>query len=240
MEHYLFQKRPFPVKHHVQVKVWWKLWGGGGLEIHWSSLCNVAMGLWMVCPSLSSKKMGSCDSSGPNRTPYSNFWVIKGTWWSWWGSEAVRYLKLCLLTVSYEWKYAFSLIRKLFGKSGFSVSIPWKKNEIESEPVCPDHSKNVQFGMCGSVCRVRRTRMSDMPHAWAPRTATDGRPTPGQCCRLCELRTADQVAFYSRQSLLHATALPLDGLDLEMGGGFYFYSFRGEIRTWSLQLTPSE
>jgi hypothetical protein len=42
-------------------------------------------------------------------------------------------------------------------------------------------------------------------------------PAPGQCCQVCELRTANQVAFYMRQNLLHATALPIDVLHLEMG-----------------------
>jgi hypothetical protein len=42
-------------------------------------------------------------------------------------------------------------------------------------------------------------------------------PALGQCCQVCELRTADLVAFYTWQSLLHATALPIDELHLEMG-----------------------
>jgi hypothetical protein len=32
---------------------------------------------------------------------------------------------------------------------------------------------------------------------------------------VCELGTADQVARYTRQSLLHANALPIDRLEFE-------------------------
>jgi hypothetical protein len=54
------------------------------------------------------------------------------------------------------------------------------------------------------------------------------KPTLGQCSLVCELRKVDQVAFYTRQSLLHATALPIDGLQLEME--LHVDSFHGEIR----------
>jgi hypothetical protein len=43
---------------------------------------------------------------------------------------------------------------------------------------------------------------------------------------------ADQVAFYTRQNLLYTTALPIDGLHLEMG--LHVDSFHGEIRSESL------
>jgi len=52
------------------------------------------------------------------------------------------------------------------------------------------------------------------------------------------MRTADQVTFYTLQSLLHATALPIDRLHLEIG--LPVDSIHGEILTESLQLTPSE
>jgi len=57
-------------------------------------------------------------------------------------------------------------------------------------------------------------------------------PTLRQCSRVCELRTAHQAACYMRQSLLHATALPIDGLHLEMG--LHVDSFHGEINAESL------
>jgi len=56
-------------------------------------------------------------------------------------------------------------------------------------------------------------------------------PALGQCCQVCELRTADQVAFYTLHCL-HATALPIDGLHLEME--LPVDSVHGEIRTESL------
>jgi hypothetical protein len=43
---------------------------------------------------------------------------------------------------------------------------------------------------------------------------------------------ANQVAFYLQQSLLHATALPIDGLHLEMG--LHVNSIHGKIHAESL------
>jgi len=57
-------------------------------------------------------------------------------------------------------------------------------------------------------------------------------PTLRQCSWVCEMRTANKVAFYTQQSLLHATALPIDGLHLETG--LHVNSFHGEIHTESL------
>jgi hypothetical protein len=61
----------------------------------------------------------------------------------------------------------------------------------------------------------------------SPRTAADGRQHSGNV-----LKTADQVAFYTLQSLLHDTALLIDGMHLEMG--LNVDSFHGEIHAESL------
>jgi hypothetical protein len=44
----------------------------------------------------------------------------------------------------------------------------------------------------------------------SPRTAADGHRHSGSS-RVCELRAADQMACCTRQNLLHAMALPIDG-----------------------------
>jgi len=73
--------------------------------------------------------------------------------------------------------------------------------------------------------------MSDMPNTSACLLADrlGLRPTDPntQCSWVCEMRMADQMAFYTQQSLLHATALPIHGLHLETE--FHVSSFHGEI-----------
>jgi len=61
----------------------------------------------------------------------------------------------------------------------------------------------------------------------SPRTAADRHQHSGTV-----LKTADQVAFYTRKILLHDTALPIDGLHLEME--LNVDSFHGEIHAESL------
>jgi len=70
--------------------------------------------------------------------------------------------------------------------------------------------------------------------AYVQITSDCGWQTPAlrQHCQVCELRTADQVAFYTWQSLLHTTALLIDGLHLEMG--LPVDSVHGEICAESL------
>ena len=65
-----------------------------------------------------------------------------------------------------------------------------------------------------------------------------GSPTLGKFSRVCEMRTADQEAFYTRQSLRHATVVYIDGFNLEMW--LPVDSIHGEIRAESLQKTPSD
>ena len=58
-----------------------------------------------------------------------------------------------------------------------------------------------------------------MPNAWAGLHADQLglQPTDTNTQAMFELWTADQVAFYTGQSLLHTTALPVSGLHMEMG-----------------------
>jgi hypothetical protein len=90
---------------------------------------------------------------------------------------------------------------------------------------------------------MRRKLLSDMPNAGACLGAdrlglrpTDTN-TPAKFSGV-ELRTADQVALYKRQSPPHTTVLPIERLNLEMGHPVD--SVHGEIRAVSLQWTPYE
>ena len=171
-----------------------------------------------------------------------------GHWWSSRGFAADQYRKFCLLTVPCKWNYTSSLIRSLFGRSGFSVNIltNWRQNckRISlSQLLKACTTCNLYGWRLRSLCWMHRALLSDMRNAWAclradPSDCSWQKPSLGQSCQVCELRTADQVAFYMWQSLLRTTALPIDGLHLEMG--LPVDSVQGEIRAESLQLTPSE
>jgi hypothetical protein len=127
-------------------------------------------------------------------------------------------VKFCLLTVPWKWQCASSVIRRLFSRSGSSVSILWNW-----WPLWPDHSNicNLYGWIFRWLCRVHCTLPLDMPNAWAClREIASGcgqwMQTLGQCSVVCKLRTSDPVTFYIWPNL-HATALPIDGLHLEMG-----------------------
>ena len=141
-----------------------------------------------------------------------------------------------------EWKFASLLIRSLVGRSGISVNIPtnWLQNckrvflsrLLKARTAC-----NLYGRRLSSLCKMRSTVVSDMRKAWACLHAvrlglrlTDA-STPA-CCHVCELRTADLVAFYTWQSILHATILHIDGLRLEMG--LPVDSVHGKIRAESV------
>jgi hypothetical protein len=133
-----------------------------------------------------------------------------------------------------------------FGRSGFSGYIPWKWRQ-NCKHTCLDHSKNAQLPICvgedsghevecaENTCQTCLT----LERAYLQIASDCGRRTPtlGQYSRVCELRTADQVPSYTWQNLLYATALPFDGLHLEMG--LHVDSFHGEFRTQSIQRTLS-
>jgi hypothetical protein len=95
------------------------------------------------------------------------------------------------------------------------------------------------YNLYGWRFKMYRTLLSDMPHAWAGLRAdrlglrpTDANTsTLGRCSWVYERRAAYQTAFYTWQSLHHATALPIDGLHLKVG--LHVDSFHGEIRTKS-------
>jgi hypothetical protein len=125
---------------------------------------------------------------------------------------------------------------------------PWHitetDNKIVSVPLCPNRSKNAQFAICmgagsgqyaGCAVRFCHTCLTQ------ERACVQiGRRTQilRQYSRVCKLRMAEQLDFYTRQSLLHITVLPIDRLNLEMGHSVD--SAHGEIRAVSLQWTPSE
>jgi hypothetical protein len=103
------------------------------------------------------------------------------------------------------WKCASSLFRRLLGRSGFSVSIPENEDKIVSVPLNPDHSKNSQFAVCmgedsgyHAGCALHPCQTSLTLKCDYVQIASDcGRqaPTLPQYFGVCELRTADQVAF---------------------------------------------
>jgi hypothetical protein len=84
-----------------------------------------------------------------------------------------------------------------------------------------------------SLCRMYRTLLQDTPHAWSSLRADRLRLRPTDAnTGVCELRTADQMVFYTSQGLLHSTALPIDKLHVEMW--LHVDSFHGKVRTNSL------
>ena len=114
-------------------------------------------------------EVGSSDSSGPNSAPYGNFWVVSGALMKFVGIYSWPVSKVLLINC--KRKCASSLIRSLFGMSGFAVSIPtnWRQN-------CKRISLSRLLKACAacnlygwrlrSLCRMRRT-LSDMRKAWA-------------------------------------------------------------------------
>jgi hypothetical protein len=115
-------------------------------------------------------------------------------------------------------------------------------DKIVSVPLCPDHSKNARFAICMcedsghyAGCAKHSCQTCPMPECTYLQIASDfGRQTPTlwHCSRVCKLRTANQVAFYTWQSLSHTTALPINRLRLEME--LHVNSFHGEIHAESL------
>ena len=89
----------------------------------------------------------------------------------------------------------------------FQSVFPEPDDAIASVPLCPDHSNIAQFTTCMSE-ESRSYIMQAAPYTPVKRLilrgayvqiASDcGRRTPtlGQCSRVCEVRTADRVAFY--------------------------------------------
>jgi len=101
-----------------------------------------------------------------------NFWVIKGHWWSSLGFAADCYSKFCLLTVSCKWKCASLIIRRLFGRSRSSYTIPWNwwqnckhtslSRSLKECIICKLYGWRFR-----SLCRMRRTLLLDMHvNAW--------------------------------------------------------------------------
>ena len=132
--------------------------------------------------------------------------------------------------------------RRLFGRSGFSINIPWNWRQIckrtsLSRPLKEYTICNLYGWRFGSLYRIRRTLLSDTPHAWACLLANrHGLRSTNANTRavFSGVRTQEgrPGGFYTRQSLLHATALHIDRLHLEMG--LNVDSFHGEIQAGCL------
>ena len=96
---------------------------------------------------------------------------------------------------------------------------PQNYDKIVSVPLRPNHSK--EYTICNlygwrfrSLSRMHQTLLSDMPDTWVCLLAD----CLGlwKCSQVCELRMAEQVAFYMWYSFHHDTALPIHRLHLEM------------------------
>jgi hypothetical protein len=87
---------------------------------------------------------------------------------------------------------------------------PESEDTTKSEPLRPGHSKNAQCAVCigenSGQCAGCAQHSCQIASDCGRRT-----PTLGQSSRVCELGAADQVTCYTRQNLLHAMALPIDG-----------------------------
>jgi hypothetical protein len=129
--------------------------------------------------------------------------------------------------VQWKWKCTSSLIRRSFGNSGFTSNIPWKLRQNCKHTYLFRSCKECIFcNLCGwrfmSRSRMRRTLMSDMPAAGPCSLAgcLGLRPMDAKSRALLSgVRTEDgrPGCLFTRDSLLHATALSIDGLLLEMG-----------------------
>ena len=109
----------------------------------------------------------------------------------------------------------------------FQSIFPQTDDKISSASLCSDYLKHALLAICiGEDSGPYAGCAVHSYHTWVSlerayvQIATDcGWRTSaiGRCCQVCELRTADQVANYTWQSLLQSTALPIDGLYLVMG-----------------------
>ena len=219
--------------------VWWKIRGQKFIDYPCVTLRFDCDGVSVFIL----KEIGSRDSSGPNSATYGNFWVISGALikyvriCSWPVSKvllincAMR-MKMCLIThqkfVRQVWifsQYSHKLMTKLQGH----LSVPITLKHALLAICMGEHSGH--YAECAVHCYQTCVRF-ERANVQIPSDCGWRTPALGQCCQVCELRTADQVAFYTWQSLLHATALPIGGLHLEMG--LPVDSVHGEIRAESL------
>jgi hypothetical protein len=67
-------------------------------------------------------------------------------------------------------------------------------------------------------CLLRWPRSSSMHrYTWGKELRMMAWSVSSDICQVCELKTANLVAFYTWQRPFHATALPIDRLDLKTG-----------------------
>jgi hypothetical protein len=81
-------------------------------------------------------------------------------------------------------------------------------DKIVSVPFCPDHSKNAQFAVCVGEDQVSMQDVPNTPVRHASRLIELTCRSPQTAADRRELRTTDQVAFYTSQSLLHSLPYP--------------------------------
>ena len=106
-------------------------------------------------------------------------------------------MKMCLIT------------RQKFCSAGldFQSIFPQTDDKTASASLCPDYLKHALLAICmgedsghyaGCAIHSYQTCVR-LEHAYMQIAWERGLPMPalGQCCQVCELRTANQVAFYT-------------------------------------------
>jgi len=155
------------------------------------------------------------------------FWSYVGRWWSSWGFSSDQYRKFCLLTVPCKWNMPHHWSEFCSAGLDFQSIFAQTDDKIASASLCSDYLKHALLAICigedsgpyaGCAVHSDQTCVS-LERAYVQIASDCGWRTSvlGQCCQVCELRTADQVANYTWQSLLQCTALPIDELHLLMG-----------------------
>jgi hypothetical protein len=116
--------------------------------------------------------------------------------------------------------------QKVFGWLEFSVNIPWnwwQNCQLTSlsrslrectVAVCMSEVSGQYAGCAIHSCQT--CLMLERAHMQITLNCSQWMPTLRLCSQVCELWTADRLAFCTWQSLLHTTALPISGLHLQM------------------------
>ena len=106
-------------------------------------------------------------------------------------------MKMCLIT------------HQKFVRLDFQSVFPQTDDKIASASLCPDYLKHALLAVCmgkdsghyaGCAVHSHQTRVR-LEHVCVQIASDCGWRTPalGHCCQVCELRTANQVAFYTWQ-----------------------------------------
>ena len=129
--------------------------------------------LWYDSDGLSAfilKEVGSNDSSGPNSTPNSNFWVIKGA--------LVTFMRICswwalkvLINCAMQMKICLTSSEGCLAGPDFHAMFPENDELVKCTSWSQSFNGCTACNLCGwrfrSLWRMCWTLMSDMPNTWA-------------------------------------------------------------------------